>query len=158
MSRLYELTQEIEELMDAEVCDEAALERVFGNIQLKAQNICQFVRVLESEAAMYQAEVDRLAAHAKARENRVKQIKEYLKMNMERLGTDKIPAGTFKIALQNNSQPALEADNENEAPNEYIDIIPEQRIPAKDRIKEALQAGKEVKGWWLKRGKHVRIR
>jgi len=158
MSRLYELTQEMEDLMDAEVCDETALERVFGNIQLKAQNICQFVRVLESEAAMYQAEVDRLAAHAKARENRVKQIKEYLKMNMERLGTDKIPAGTFKIALQNNSQPALEADNENEAPNEYIDIIPEQRIPAKDRIKEALQAGKEVKGWWLKRGKHVRIR
>ncbi len=158
MSHLYELTQEMEELMDAEVCDETALERVFGDIQVKAQNICQFVRVLESEAAMYQAEVDRLAAHAKARKNRVDQIKTYLKSNMERLGIEKLSAGTFKIALQNNSQPALIAEDQEKAPDAYLVIIPQTTAPDRERIKADLVAGKEIEGWKLERGKHVRIR
>jgi len=65
MSHLYELTHEMEELMESEECDETALEKVFGDIQTKAQNICQFITILDSEAAMFQTEADRLAEESR---------------------------------------------------------------------------------------------
>jgi len=76
---------------------------------------------------------------------------------MEHLQIGTLNAGTFKIVLQD-SPPSLKCDDEKGTPNEYLDIIPEQYTPAKDRIKAALLAGNTVEGWRIERGKHIRIR
>lgn len=157
MKHLYELATEMEELLEAEEVSEGALQVVFGDIQKKSENICQFLAVLDAEVNTYKAEEERLANRRKAMENRGKQIKEYFKQNMQRLGIDKINAGTFKVALQNSPSSLVVEDAEN-IPAEFIDIIPERKEVNKTRLKEALKNGQTIKGAFLNQDQHIRIR
>lgn len=156
MKHLYELTQEMEQLMDSEEVTEDALVAIFGDIQKKAANICQFITCLESDVEAFKAEEKRLADRRRGMENKAKQIKEYLKENMLRLGIDKINAGTFKVALQN-SPPSLVVEDVEALPAEYIDIIPARKEVNKPKLKEALKNGK-VEGAFLLQDQHIRIR
>lgn len=158
MSNLYELTREMEELMDAEDTDEQALARVFGDIQTKSESICRFMRVIESDITAFKAEEERLNARRKSMENKLASIKGYLKESMIRLGIDKIPAGTFKISLQNNSQPSLVIEDGAEIPADCKIVIPAHEEIDKGLVKIKLKAGEEIKGAYLVQDQHVRIR
>lgn len=156
--KLYELTEEMNNLMNSEEeVTETALQKVFGDIQVKAQSICQFITVLESDAEAFKAEEKRIAERRKAMENRAKQIKEYVKMNMQALSIPEIKAGTFTLKLQDNP-PAVEVLNESAIPARFFTIIPETKQLDKKRVADAIKAGESIEGARLTRGQSLRIK
>ena len=154
---LYELTQEMNDLLEAEEVEESALARVFGDIQAKGENICKFLATVGADIEAFKAEEKRIQARRKAMENRVEYIREYLKVNMESLGIDTLKAGTFTVKLQVNP-PALVVDDENQIPTKYFTIIPAHTELNKAEVKDALKSGEAIPGAHLEQGRSVRIR
>ena len=113
MPKLYELTDEyaglVSMLDDCETEEEAAeiadrINAVTDDISAKAEayarirlNLQSEAAVLKAQAASFKAEADRLAAKAKARENNVKRLQDYLLYAMEVAGLEKLrtPLGMF---------------------------------------------------------------
>lgn len=157
MATLYELTAEMQRIMDSEDISDTDLQTAFGNIQEKAQNICQLVTMLEHDAEVFKAEETRLAERRKAIENRASNIKEYIKRNMIEIEIDEIKAGIFSLKLQDNP-PAVEVTNEASIPARYYTIIPETKQLDKKRLGTDLKAGSDIPGCKLTTGKSLRIR
>ena len=164
MPSLYELTgdyRQVWDMVNDETVDlaviEDTLQSIEGAIEDKAVNIVNFIRSLEGDASIIKAEEKRLAERRKALENRVSNIKEYIQGQMEFANLDKIKTPTITIALQKNP-PAVNIEDEAKIPAAFITIVPEQRIPDKKRIAEALKGGAEVPGATLTQGKSLRIR
>lgn len=160
--KLYELTdayKNIAELMDDETMDtavlETALQEIEAQIEVKAENSAIILKGLEGDIDMFKAEEKRLAERRKALENKRDWLKGYLKDEMEKIGMDKVKAGVFTVALQNNP-PAVEITGE--VPAQFVTIIPEQYQPDKKRIAEYLKAGNEVEWAQLRQGKSLRVR
>jgi hypothetical protein len=154
---LYNITASMLALMESEEATPEEIEKAFGQLVEKDNRICHFRADLKGEIEKFKAEEKRLAGRRKAMENLVNRLEGFVKESMLALDLPELTVGTFKIALQNNP-PSLIADNEKETPNEYLDIIPQQFIPAKERIKSAILAGEQVPGWHVETGKHVRFR
>lgn len=157
MATMYQLSLEMEDLLQREDADEAALEKAFGNIQEKATNICQFLANLSGDIDAHKAEEARIAARRKAMENLRERTKDYLRDNMELLMLDKIKAGTFTIALQD-SPPSVVVDEESVIPARFHTIIPESIKIDKTAIALAIKGGELVVGAHLEHKKHIRIR
>ena len=162
--KLYELTRNYSTVWDMVDDDEQdietlenTLEAIEGAIEEKAENISVFVKRLEAEEKAFKSEEDRLRSRRKTLEAKKDWLKKYLQSNMEAVGLNKINAGTFTVALQK-SPASLVIEDEKAIEAEYITIIPEQYLPNKDAIKEALKAGKDVAGAKLVQGMHLRIR
>jgi len=164
MPSLYELTGDYRQVWDM-VNDESVdlaviedtLQSIKGAIEDKAVNIVNFIRSLEGDVSIIKAEEKRLAERRKALENRVINIKEYIQGQMEFANLDKIKTPTITIAIQKNP-PAVNIEDEAKIPAAFITIVPEQHIPDKKRIAEALKGGAEVPGATLTQGKSLRIR
>lgn len=155
---LYAMTTEMLNVLEAEEVDEALMEAAFGNIVAKESRIAHFIKDIESAVDTFKAEEKRISDRRKAMENKVKQLKGYIQLCMERLGMDAVQTGTFKLAIQNNP-PALERyDEEAPLPAEYTVIIPEQVQPDNAKIKDALKLGVEIPGYRLTQGRSLRIR
>lgn len=160
--KLYELTdayKNIAELMDDETMDtavlETALQEIEAQIEVKAENSAIILKGLEGDIDMFKAEEKRLAERRKALENKRDWLKGYLKDEMEKIGMDKVKAGVFTVALQNNP-PSV--DITGEVPAQFVTIIPEQHQPDKKRIADFLKAGNNVEWAQLKQGKSLRVR
>lgn len=113
MPKLYELTDAyaglVAMLEDCETEEEAAeiaerINAVSDDITAKAEayarirlNLKSEADVLKAQAASFKAEADRLAAKAKAKENNVKRLQDYLLYAMEIAGLEKLrtPLGLF---------------------------------------------------------------
>jgi hypothetical protein len=160
---LYELSEgylNIQNLIDEESPDNDilnALTTIEGAIEVKAGNIANLIKSLESEAEVIKAEEKRLAQRRKARENAADNVKQYLRVAMEQMGLDKIKTPTRTISIQLNP-PAVQIMNEDEIPGKFLTLVPEHYEVNKKLIAEALKAGEEVKGCELSRGKSLRIR
>jgi hypothetical protein len=153
---LYKLTEELEDMMQDETTDEQALERVFGDIQLKAENIVHFMANLDGSIDLFKAEEKRIAERRKAMENKLARTKDYLRENMERLMLEKLSAGTFTISLQN-SPPAVVIDDLDAIPARFFTIIPESKVIDKKALAAELKAGL-VLGAHSEQHKHIRVR
>jgi len=156
MKHLYELTQEMEELIDAEDVENTMLEQVFGDIQLKAENIVHFIANLDADVATFKAEEQRIAARRKAMEHAAKRTKDYLKFNMERLGMNELKAGTFKITLSPTAG-TLEIDDEKAIPQRFCTVVQSVTID-KAGIKAAIKQGESIPGCHIQPGSSLRIR
>lgn len=160
--KLYELTQayeNINNLMDDETMDtavlETALQQIEADITAKCQNIAILMKGLEAEIDAHKAEEKRLAERRRALEGKRDWLKNYLATELDKVGLEKVKAGVFTVALQNNP-PAVEITGQ--VPAEFVTIIPEQYQPDKKRIAEYLKAGNVVDWAQLKQGKSLRIR
>lgn len=159
--KLYDLTQayqNILELIDDEQDSDLAkaLQAVEGEIEVKAVNIANLIKSLESEAEIIKAEEERLAQRRKARENAVARIKEYLKENLETLGMEKIKTPTRTIYVQDNP-PAVNIIDPDRIPERFLTLTLRYE-PRKKDIIEAWKAGEEIPGVEITRGKGVRIK
>ena len=160
--KMYELTEaykNIADLMDDETMDlavlETALQEIETQIEVKAENSAIILKGLEGDIDMFKADEKRLAERRKTLENKRDWLKGYLKDELEKIGKDKVKAGVFTVALQNNP-PAVEITGE--VPAEFVTIIPEQTQPDKKRIAEYLKAGNDVEWARLRQGKSLRVR
>jgi len=159
MQSLYQLTTDFSELMECEddAVTDALVSIVAGQIEQKAENVCKFLRVLETTAEQFKEEEKRISAARKALENKAERVKEYIKMSMLNANIDKISAGTFKLAVSL-SGGSVSIYDPASIPARFVTVIPEQYQPDKAAIKAAIKAGEEVPGCHIEAGYTLRIR
>lgn len=143
MSSLYELTSEMQELMDwmndPETDPEAIADTLEGlqfELEKKAEGYCKVIRQLEADAQMYKAEAARFTQKQALAENNAKFMKEKLKNAMVATGNEKgLDAGLFKLKIAGNGgKRPLKITGI--VPDEFITMMPEAN---KDAIREYLE-------------------
>lgn len=153
---LYQITDDMIKLMESEEVSDEQIEQTFGALTEKANHVCHFMADLSGEIAKFKAEEERISARRKAMEAKHQRLKDYVKQSMDRLGIDKLEAGTFTVSLQK-SPPAVVVEDKLKIPARFWKIIPESSELDKAKLKEALQKG-EVPGAKLEAGQYIRIR
>lgn len=158
MTTLYQLTTDFSNLME---CDDdissALADIVAGEIEHKAENVCKFLRVVETTAEQFKEEEKRISAARKALENKAERVKEYIKESMLNADIEKLSAGTFKLSVSL-SPGSVAIDDIASIPARFLTVIPEQYQPDKAAIKAAIKAGEEVTGAHIEAGYTLRIR
>jgi len=84
-------------------------------------------------------------------------LKGYIKAQLEAIGVQKLKAGTFTLALQNNP-PSVVIHDPTLIPAAYLTIIPQTTQVDKKAIAAAIKAGKEVAGATISQGTRLAIR
>ena len=155
---LYELAGQYRVADEAETTEEAieAIEAVYGDITIKAQNICKLLRSLEGEAMAFASEITRLQERRQAIENKAAGLKEYMRTGMLMAGIEKLKAGTFSLALQKSPLSCAVLDQA-AIPEEYRRIVVETKIDRK-AILDDVKQGVVVPGVEITQGVHLRIR
>jgi len=144
--QLYEISNqyqkafdEMQELDFDEQTVSDSLSLITDDFNTKAINVSSFIKNLEADTkAMKEAE-EAICARRKAIENKVNNIKEYLRSNMEACGITHIHHPLFDIKLKKCPQ-ALIVTNEKSIPSEYFDTIPETKVLNKVRLKNDLKS------------------
>lgn len=157
MTALYVLTNEYmalaEKLADgdfdaATIADTIEASGITDELAVKAQNIEFVARGAEAHHSAIDAEIARLQALKAQRDKVAAGLRDYLKINMERAGIEKIECPLFKISIKKNP-PAVEIFDQLSLPAEYWRTPePKPPVPALDKaaIKAALQSGVDVIG------------
>ena len=166
MSSLYEISAEMQELMDwlndPETDEEAIADTLEGlqfELEKKAEGYCKVIRQFEADAEMFKAEAQRFQQKQAIAENNAKRLKEALKRAMIATGNDKgLDAGLFKLKI---------AGNGGKRPLKITGIVPDEFIKMMptndtDRIRDFLESLDENDVCaWAKledRGTHLTIK
>lgn len=151
--KLYELAQNylnLQELLENEEIGEeiieAALKKVKGSIEEKAENYAMIIKNLEAQAEICEKEERRLANKKVVLRNKAKKLKDNLQECMLDMDKPKIKGKLFSFIIQKNA-PSVSILDENLIPEEFIKT---ERIVVKQDILNALKKGKEIKGAALK--------
>ena len=166
MSSLYEITTEMQELMDwlndPETDEEAIADTLEGlqfELEKKAEGYCKVIRQFEADAEMFKTEAQRFQQKQAIAENNAKRLKEALKKAMIATGNDKgLNAGLFKLKI---------AGNGGKRPLKITGIVPDEFVKMMptndtDRIRDFLESLDENDSCaWAKledRGTHLTIK
>lgn len=159
MGTLYEMTAQanaLYELLQADEIDEQAFNDTLEamGVTEKVESYCKIIKQFQSEAEMFNNEIDRLNARKKTACNAVERMKNALLTFLQQSGQDKMKAGLF--AVSTSTTQAVQITNEKAIPCIYLVEQP----PKIDKIgiKNALKAGEEVSGAELINNLGVRIR
>lgn len=161
--KLYELTenyQKVLELMEGEENAQTlidTLECIDAEIDSKADSIAKVSRYVNSDITALDDEIKRLQSRKKALENNDKNLKEYLKTQMEKINKDKIKGTLFTISIQKNP-PSMVITDKEKIPAKFIDVIPSTTAVNTTALKAALKNGEEIEGAELTQGTSLRIR
>lgn len=162
---LYEITGQFKELQTlAETADEdlaVAIRDTMGAIEGefndKALAVSRLILNLDSDVGALDAEIDRLQERKRMIQNRQKQIREYLRENMDAAGIKKISCPLFTITLVQGREVAV-IEDDSLLPDDLVRVKTEVS-PDKNAIAARLKAGEEVPGARLERGQSsVRIK
>lgn len=165
MTDLYKLNGQFKELAAlAENADEdlaVAVHDTMGAIQAefndKALAVSHVILNFDSDVAAIDGEIDRLQERKRLITNRQKQIKDYLRDNMEAANITKISCPLFTISLAKGRESVV-VDNESALPDELMRIKTEIS-PDKTAIAARLKAGETIPGTRLERGQSsIRIK
>ena len=165
MSKLYEITGQFKELAAlADGADEdlaIAVRDTMGAIEAefndKALAVSHVILNFDSDIAALDLEIDRLSERKRLISNRQKQIKDYLRENMEAAGISKISCPLFTITCAKGRESVV-VDSEDGIPDDLMSVKTEIR-PDKVAIAAKLKAGEEVPGCRLERGQSsIRIK
>lgn len=161
--KLYELTNNyltiLNMIEDSDVPSEAmidTLESINDAIEVKVEGIGKMLRMLDADIEALKAEEKRLADRRKAIENKQKQIKDYVRYQLELAGLTEIKSPLITVKVQNNP-PAVEIVDRDAIPRQFIKTTIVEDVD-KNAIKEALKNGEEVPGAVLLQGKSLRIK
>lgn len=122
---LYEMSQDMKQLI--EILDEDtindeqlinAIAMVEGAFAIKAEKVAGYIKHLEYLAAAAKSEKDRLADLQKRREKKVDTLKQYLLLNMQNAGYQKLEADRFTLSVRNNPE-SVKIDDETLIPYEF---------------------------------------
>ncbi|MDH2997218.1 hypothetical protein A1D22_05970 [Pasteurellaceae bacterium LFhippo2] len=153
--KLYEISQQyqnIAELLnDPELAENqdvlSALDNIEDDFNNKVQQTVFIMKNIESEIDPIDAEIKRLQAMKKARQNNIDRIKTRLKENLKATGIHKVNCGLFNVSYRETEQNAVELDEDlflaNNLNEEFITV---KISPNKTEIKNALKQGVEIIG------------
>lgn len=145
------------DLDPATIADTIESTGITDEIAVKAQGYEMVARTLEMHAPAIDAEIERLTALKKQRQNAAKGLRDYLKAQMQAAGITKLESPLFKIALQNNP-PAVDVYEPGLIPAEFMKQKPPPPPEVdKTAIKDAIKAGREVPGAKLSQGQRLAI-
>lgn len=154
MASIYELNKDYTELSmmleTAETEEELqaindTLEMINCSIEEKIENTAKFIKNTESDIAGIKAEIDRLTAMKKTKENAVERLKNNVEFAMKEKGIDAMTVGTFKCGYRKSE--SVEITNLDVIPADYTKV----EIKAdKTAIKKAIKAGETVEGAEIK--------
>lgn len=165
MANLYELTSEFKEaeyLYNTAESQEELLEaeryliEAEADLSEKIENIARLIRNYEAERDTFKKESDRLASKAKSFDNKVSNLKRYLKDNLDLAGVDKVKGELFTVSLQNNAM-SLEIGTSEHIPAEFK-RTPEPVVNKRELLKYIKETGEIFEGVEIKQTRSVRIR
>lgn len=140
---LYELTELYTNLLDLDLEDEQvqeALEDIDEKIEVKADNIAKLIKGLEGQKDICKAEEERIYKRRKSIENRIENLKEYLKATMIATDKRKFKTDLFSFNIQKN-RASIKILDEEKVPEEYVEY---DRKVLKDKLKKAITEGLEA--------------
>jgi hypothetical protein len=132
---------------------EAMLDDVGKDLAQKTDSYVMVMDKLEAESEFWKAKADAFTKVARGCANVVQQMKDRIKMAIVLTGEDEVRGGDFRFKLSP-SQPRLTID-ERELPEEWLMVVT-TKVPDKERIRMALDAGEEIPGAALEQTKTLR--
>jgi hypothetical protein len=165
MTALYQLVgqlRELEGLADSEDFPVEALqdtlEGLTGEIEIKAQNVAQFILNLEASAeaiALATANMERRRALIL---KRTESVRQYLYGNMQASGITKISCPFFTLTIKKNP-PKVVITDPGKIPCElYVYPPAPEPYPDKKAISAKLKAGETIDGVHLEQGERLEIK
>ncbi|MDD7545615.1 siphovirus Gp157 family protein [Actinobacillus porcinus] len=165
--KLYEIAEQYkniaELLQNPEFAEEqdviAALENIEDDFNHKVEQTVYILKNIESEIDPIDAEIKRLTAMKKARQNNIDRIKDRLKLNMKATGIDSVNCSLFKVSYRETENNAVELDEGLFLANNLNeDFVTVKITPNKTAIKNALKNGEDVIGAKLVNSQVLTIR
>jgi hypothetical protein len=158
-SKYQEVLSQIEQYAeehDGEITDEQAnlLEAVSGERNSKIENCLKYFKNETAKAEMIDKEIEALKKRQKAHTNHASWMKGNLAAVVGQ-GT-KLEYSCGKISWRASS--SVEIIDSKVIPESYLRIIPEQREPDKNFIKQTLKSGKEIPGVKLVESQNIQIK
>jgi len=149
--KLYELADAYRSLDNLDLDDEVVkdtLEAIEGSIEAKAESIVRVIKGMEANANAIDAEIVRLEKRKQAVNNRASGLRDYLRINMMKIGLKKIRGGLVDVCVMPGVE-SVSVDDESSIPDEFMRI---KSVPNKVEIKAAIKRGEVVAGASLKIG------
>ena len=165
MSALYEITEQFKDLAvlqetadeDLAVAIRDTMQGIEAEFTEKAKAVTHIILNLDSDVDALDREIARLEERKRLVTNRQREIKEYLRENMEAAGITKISCPLFTITCAKGRESVV-VDDENALPDELMRVKTEI-APDKTAIAAKIKAGEEVPGARLERGQSsIRIK
>jgi len=146
---LYDITEQHKQLAELEDdFDEQTLADTFEGIEGafndKAVSLITVVNNMSSDVDAIDAEINRLQARKTTINNRQKSMREYLRINMEATGINKIACPLFTITLAK-GRDIVQIDDADKIPADYLNIKTSV-TPIKADILKALKSGDQIPG------------
>ena len=140
---LHELTGEylkLSEMFFDDSIDESALyiemDKVKGEINVKMENYAIATQNMAAPAKSMKEAEEKINIRRKKLEDRIENIKSYIKHNMDRLQIHRISSPYLNIQIKNNP-PSVRINNEDQIPSEYmVQPEPQPMRPDKRKILE----------------------
>lgn len=162
---MFEIKEEIRHLLenlyteadeDGCVSDEtmAALEALNEAKEDKMESIALYYKEMQAEADAIKAEAENLANRAKSTQKKADSLKAYLSRILQEDGMEKFSTARVKVTFR--SSEAVIVDEDNVSKTYLKKNI--KYVADKTAIKEALKAGKKVKGAYLETRQNIQIK
>ena len=172
MSQLIEIADEeraLDKLLDEADGDVTGMEQIIDDWKEELgdkfdEKVDSYAALITEKMRLYQVrqgEAERMTRLALTDKNRADWLKERLMYVLKELGVQKMDTNRFRVSVATNGgkQPIDIYVPDDELPAEYQKQVPASVAADKDAIREALVAGKKIKGAVLKeRGTSLRIR
>jgi hypothetical protein len=149
--RLYQLTLEYERALDHLIpsedgnIDEALINEIKDNFELKCINVAKYIKCREAEYLAMKEAVAAMTERAKKAAKRIESLTEYLRFNLEKVKLEKpISCPEFDIKLAQNP-PSLVIYDTTLIPDMYK-VTEEVIVIDKALLKQDIKDGFEVEG------------
>lgn len=164
MATLYEIDEKLANIFvtpegtavdgsTGEVLDAKALDALQMEKWSKVDNICRYIKNLQSDIEQYKEEIDRLTARAASAQKKLDSLKEYLAMHLEPGQKADVPSAQIRWRKST----VVTITNESMIPVGYwtqkIDMKPN-----KIAIKDMLKAGSSIPGAVLEEKQNLTIK
>ena len=158
--KLYELTDAYKKVLSDDELDPQTvydtLDAITDDIKVKADGIASLISELKNAADRKKKKADAWRESAKIDEAKADWLQRYLTEELDNAGIKKLDTDNHLLSVRNYT-PSVVVEDNGKLPFDYL----EQKIdyrPVKKRIREALQAGKEVPGAHLQKNRRTVIR
>lgn len=158
MAKLYELIREIEDFElqideeTGEILNIEELEALELEKDTKLENICLWIKNLQSDAEAYEKEENNFKKKKQIAKNKAERLKAYVQYI---LSGEKFKTNRITVSYRSSKQ--VEVKDIESIPAEYLRI--KQTVePNKTAIKEAIEKGAEIKGCSLVEKQNMSIK
>lgn len=154
MTALYQIANDFAKLTDSDMPPEMIADTLDGiewELEAKVEQILAVCKNELADSEALKEEARRLIERAKASENRVTSLKEYVARSLETAGKKSMKAGLHQVTVRSPSK-SIEITDVNAIPPDFVEY--ETTIkPDKLAIKHQIEAGIDIPGAHIKLGK-----